>query len=400
MRRGQRSAGPALELFVWSRLAVWLAAVSAYLLLEQRRVPLPGAAPDDPRLHDVGWLVDVFARWDSRWFLQIAEDGYSSPSFTPAFQPLYPALVGLAGRLLGGHYVLAGVLVSLAACAGAFVLLLRLARLHLDEDGARRSVLYLALFPTAVFLGAVYSESLYLLLAVATFLLAERGRFLSAGAAAGLAILTRTAGVALLPALAVFAWRSRDRGSALARAAVALPVAALQPLLLQLDIDEPFAFLDAQRDGWDRDVSPLGPLTGLWRGVEAGWAGLRQLAAGADGRLYADWADDTSPLRAAALSVEMLAFLLLFLVLAVLAWRRFGAPYGLFALVSLALPLSAPPRDWPLLSLPRFGLVIFPLFLALATLGVRPRVHAAILGTSAILLGVFTTRWAIWEWVA
>ena len=313
---------------------------------------------------------------------------------------MYPALVGLAGRLLGGHYVLAGVLVSLAACAGAFVLLLRLARLHLDEDGARRSVLYLALFPTAVFLGAVYSESLYLLLAVATFLLAERGRFLSAGAAAGLAILTRTAGVALLPALAVFAWRSRDRGSALARAAVALPVAALQPLLLQLDIDEPFAFLDAQRDGWDRDVSPLGPLTGLWRGVEAGWAGLRQLAAGADGRLYADWADDTSPLRAAALSVEMLAFLLLFLVLAVLAWRRFGAPYGLFALVSLALPLSAPPRDWPLLSLPRFGLVIFPLFLALATLGVRPRVHAAILGTSAILLGVFTTRWAIWEWVA
>ena len=400
MRRGQRSARPALELFVWSRLAVWLAALSAYLLLERRSVLLPGATPDDPRLHDVGWLVDVWARWDSRWFLQIAEEGYSSPSFTPAFHPLYPALVGLVGRLLAGHYVLAGVLVSLAACAGAFVLLLQLARLHLDEDGARRTVLYLALFPTAVFLGAVYSESLYLLLAVASFLLAERGRFLSAGAAAGLAILTRSAGLALLPALVVFALRSRDRAGSLARAAVALPVAALLPLLLQLDIGEPFSFLDAQRDGWERDVSPLGPLAGLWRGAEAGWAGLRQLVAGADGRLYADWADDTSPLRAAALSVEGLAFLLLFLALAALAWRRFGAPYGLFAFGSLALPLAAPPRDWPLLSLPRFGLVIFPLFLALATLGRWPRVHTAIVATSAILLGVFTTRWAIWEWVA
>jgi type II secretory pathway component PulM len=45
--------------------------------------------------------------------------------------------------------------------------------------------------------------------------------------------------------------------------------------------------------------------------------------------------------------------------------------------------------------------VIFPFFLALAWLSGRtPRAHAAILGTSALLLGVFVTQWALWDWVA
>ena len=87
--------------------------------------------------------------------------------------------------------------------------------------------------------------------------------------------------------------------------------------------------------------------------------------------------------------------------LAVIAWREFGAPYGLFAALSLALPLSVPSSRWPLLSLPRFGLVVFPFFLALAWLGGRHvRAHAAIVGCSAILLGVFVTQWALWNWVA
>jgi hypothetical protein len=53
-----------------------------------------------------------------------------------------------------------------------------------------------------------------------------------------------------------------------------------------------------------------------------------------------------------------------------------------------------------LLSLPRFGLVVFPFFLVLAWLGGRPRVHTAILAVSSILLGVAATQWALWQWVA
>ena len=105
-------------------------------------------------------------------------------------------------------------------------------------------------------------------------------------------------------------------------------------------------------------------------------------------------------MRVAAVNLECLAALVLFVALTVVAWRRFGAPYGLFAALSLAIPLSYPSERWPLLSMPRFGLVIFPLFMALAVVGRRPRVHTAILATSSIFLGVAVTQWALWQWVA
>jgi hypothetical protein len=98
-------------------------------------------------------------------------------------------------------------------------------------------------------------------------------------------------------------------------------------------------------------------------------------------------------------NVEGIVFLVLFLILTVVAWRRFGAAYGLFAALSLAIPLSLPSSRWPLLSLPRFGLVVFPFFLALAWLGTRPRAHAAILAASSLFLGVLTVQWALWQWV-
>jgi hypothetical protein len=105
-------------------------------------------------------------------------------------------------------------------------------------------------------------------------------------------------------------------------------------------------------------------------------------------------------MRVAAVNLEALAFLVLFVALTVIAWRRFGAPYGLFAALSLAIPLSVPSERWPLLSLPRFGLTIFPLFLALATLGGRPRLHTAIVAVSSILLGVAVVQWSLWQWVS
>jgi hypothetical protein len=373
-------ASDALSIFLWSRLALWVAAIFALLAFVPNRNPNADRW-DSPRLHELGYGIDVWARWDSDWYLLIAQEGYAdAPSSTPAFFPLYPGLVAALGRLLAGHYVLAGVLLSLAACAVAFVLLHRLALERLGVEGARRAVLYLAIFPTALFLGAVYSESLYLALALGSFLLAERGRFLGAGALAGLAMLTRPVGIALLPALVVLAWRSSDRRRALLGVGAALPVAAIYPVLLGLWIGEPFAPLRAQEGIWERALSWAGPLGGLWAGIAA--------------------LGDADPARTLALNVQQLAFTLLFLALAAIAWRRFGAPYGLFALGSLAIPLSFPAERFPLLSMSRFGLVVFPLVLALAALGARKRLHEAIVAVSSLLLGVAVVQWALWQWVA
>jgi hypothetical protein len=391
---------PIVTLFLWSRAAIWAGVVFAFLVFEPNRHPLAERWDRLEVTRDLGVLVDVWARWDSVWFLRIAEHGYGAVEQTAAaFYPLYPLLIGVLGRVFFGHYVLAGVLISLAATLGSFVLLYRLALPRLGVEGARRAVLYLAVFPFAVFLGGVYSESLFLLLVLASFVLAERGRFLEAGVAAGLAWLTRPLGIALLPALALIAWRAPRRAQALLRLAAAPALFALYPLYLWWKLDDPFLFLRAE-DVWSRHVSWAGPLGGLWDGLRAGWAGVRQLASGSDATRYWSAVTDTDPDRVAAVNLEQLAFLVLFVVLTVEAWRRFGAPYGLFAALSLAIPLATPSERWPLLSMPRFGLVIFPFFLVLAAWGAHPRVHTPLLVVSAMFLGIVCVQWALWQWVA
>jgi Mannosyltransferase (PIG-V) len=391
---------PAVEIFLWSRAAIWAAALFAFLVFEPNRHP-EAARWDDPSVtRDLGWATDVWARWDSVWFLRIAEHGYGSlEGAAAAFYPLYPAAVAVLGRVFLGHYVLAGIVVSLAATLAAFILFHDLAESKLGAEGARRAVLYLALFPMALFLQAVYSEALFLLLSVAAFVLAERRRFLPAGIVTGLALLTRPVGVALLPALALLAWRSPKGREALARLAVGPLLFAVYPLVLWWQRDDPWAFARAQ-DIWTRHVSHAGPLGGIWDGLRAGWAGVRQLVSGSHTTTYWPAVDGTDPMRVAAVNLEALAFLVLFVALTIVAWRRFGAPYGLFAALSLAIPLSVPSERWPLLSLPRFGLTIFPLFLALATIGGRPRLHTAIVSISAIMLGVAIVQWSLWQWVA
>ncbi len=358
MRAGQRQA---LDIYLWSRAAIWFAAIFAFFFFEPNRHP-DAARWDTARLHDLGYFTDIWARWDSDFFLRIAQNGYDDAS--ASFHPLYPALIAVLGRAFFGHYILAGLVISLVCCLGSFLLLHRLAEERVGLEGAGRSVLYLAVFPMALFLQAVYSESLFLLLTLAAFMLAERNRFAAAGLVAGLAILTRASGLAL-------------------------------PLVLWQQLGDPWAFSDAQ-DRWHRHLSWAGPLGGIWNGLVAGWRGLEQFVVG-----HGTHVSGANPMHAAAENVQALLFLALFLALTVVAWRRFGAPYGLFAAVSLAIPLAYPSSRWPLLSLPRFGLVIFPFFLALAAVTAgKPRLHTAVVACSALFLGVAVVQWALWQWVA
>ena len=358
----------ALAVFAWSRLAVWGLAAATVLLFDDHLNPARGRW-DNPRLHELGDWFDVLARWDSDWYLRIAESGYRWPSSTPAFFPLYPALVAGLGRTLGDRFLLAGVIVSLAAAAAAFVLLYDLVRRRLGAADARRTVLYLAVFPTSLFLGVVYGEGLFLALAIATFALAERGRLGWAALAAGLAALTRAQGLALLPALALFAWRAERRVRALATLAVPIALFLLYPVVLEAWIGHGLAFLDAQRV-WDRSLAPLGPLGGLVQAIGEG--------------------DVVGPVLAVA-----------FLALAVLAWRVLGAPYGVYALAVLALPMAFPSeRLGGLYSFPRLALAAFPCLVALAVLGRDRRVDVAVVAVLGAALAVDVVRWALWYWVA
>jgi hypothetical protein len=96
--------------------------------------------------------------------------------------------------------------------------------------------------------------------------------------------------------------------------------------------------------------------------------------------------------------------LLLFLVFAVVAvfgaWRRLPLPYSLWAGVALLLPLSFPVGPQPLMSLPRFLAVLFPLFMWLAVECEERRITHWAVALSAIGLGIFTQQFATWHWLA
>jgi 4-amino-4-deoxy-L-arabinose transferase-like glycosyltransferase len=380
---------PPIGIFLGSRLLVWAIAIYAWLWFVPR--------PVERTAGGLGYVTDIWSRADASWFLAIAEHGYDR-SGTAVFYPLYPLAIGLLGRALGGAYIVAGIVVSLACCAAAFALLYRLARPRLGDDGARLAVLYLALFPMSLFLQAVYSESLYLLCCLAAFVLAEQRRWLPAGVMAGLAILTRIAGLALLPAIVLLAWRSPERRRATLSLLVAPGLASLYPLYLEWKLQAPFSPI-AGEAGWNRHFSAAGPFGGLWHSLEAGWGGVRQLVTG--NRTHAYWTGSHSdPLYVAAHNLEDLAFFVGFLALGVLAWRRFGGPYGLFVLCSLAIALSVPHLGYPLLSMPRFCLTLFPAFMALASLATTGARDRAILAVSSSLLGVATVEWAVGLWVS
>jgi hypothetical protein len=385
-----------LWIFLWSRLTVWIGAVFALLTF------VPNGDPgsihrDDPTLiHDLGYLTDVWARWDSVWFIRIAQHGYDVAAGAPAFYPLYPGLLAVVGRICLGHYVLAGIVISLVATLGSFVLLAELAEHLTGREVARRSVLYLAVFPMSLFLQAVYSESLFLLVAIAAFLAAERRRFIAAGLLCGLALLARPTGVAVLLGVAILAWGSRDRIRALASTALALPVFAAFPLVLAIQTGHAWSFLHTEHL-WHRRSATLGPVGGISEALHAAWAGVLQLTVGSNAHWY--WVR-VSPDRAAALNLESTAFFVLALGLSVLAWRRLGAAYGVMALVCVVAPTAAPTHAYPLLSMPRFTLVAFPIFIALAAVCTSERAERAVVGVSAALLGVAVMQWALWQFVS
>src|SRR4051794_11385238 len=340
------------------------------------------ASFDRPGLtHPFGGLADTLlsplARWDTAWYLDIAHSGYAGPN--SAFFPLYPLLVrGFAVVSAPGALLVSAYAVSLAALVGALYLMHRLVTLELrSAEVARDAVLMLALFPGALWLGAPYSESLFLLLSVGAFYAARTGRWAWAGWCAALASATRSAGIVLVVPLVLIWWSSRERRMRdlgwIALAAVGL---VEYSIYLAASIGDGFAYLHLQ-EVWFRSFA--GPFGAVPDGAVAAWDGLRQILSGQRAHVYFTEAggDPGSP---AWHSVELFAFPVRAVAGVVGVWSRLPRAYGAYVVVALALPLSFPVGPQPLMSLPRFLAVLFPLFMWLA-LVCRPRRRRAVVLT-------------------
>lgn len=410
---------------LWSRALVWVVGVGT--LLAFGFGPRRGAFNPPGFTRGFGPLGDLLAapaaRWDASWYLVIAHYGYRPDlgSFTAsraAFFPLYP--LGIRGLSdLGLPPVLAGVLISVVAFALALYGIHRLATLELgsvqSDPGqpsiARLAVLLTAFAPMAFFFSALYTESLYFALSVGLFWCARHGRWTAVGILGALAAATRSTGVLLLaPALLLYLHGPReDRPpDSLGFLRYRLRRDALWLLLLPLSIGAYMAYLGLRGGDplllfhaqhlWGRDF--LAPFAGVWQGLIAGFDGLRQLLSGQSQHVYFA-PGQGSPTIAAAHNLMLLAFLLLALPALVGVCRRLPAAYGVYVLAALALPLSTPVASQPLMSLPRFLVVLFPLSIwAAAWLAPRRRLTRAVLLASALLMALFVAQFSTWHWVS
>jgi hypothetical protein len=255
----------------------------------------------------------------------------------------------------------------------------------------------LAVFPAAVYFGAPYSESLFLLLAVGAFYAARTERWAWAGACAGLAAATRSAGILLLLPLALIWWSSRPRRPAQAAWLLLAPLGlAAYAAWLGLVEGDALRFLDIQ-DAWSREFTV--PLAGAWDGFVAAVDGVRQLTSGSRTPVYFDVAAG-DPFRIAAINVMLFATLVFAVAACVGVLRRLPRPYGVWVAASLVLPLSFPVTPQPLMSLPRFVSVLFPVFMWLALVCEERRATDLVVAASAIGLGLFTAQYASWHWIS
>ena len=326
-------------------------------------------------------------QWDSEWYFKIVTEGYrysGDPTIEQniVFYPLYPMLTRGLAAMGGLAPADAMLLVSNVAALLAIVLLFKLVREEFGDQLALATIALLSFFPTSVLLSAGYTEPLELLLIVSFFLVLNRKRYWSAALLAGLAVADRSTGIVLLPVLLWEMWLIRDRKSFLA---------ALLPCVLLAT-------------------------SGIWLFMIYLWSAFGDPLAFSDGQVAFHQGTSLVTRLIAALKFEPFSrmilndwnpwgqdswFTLLFIVLIVVAWFRLRTSWTLFAMGVLLLPyltLSGGPAGF--VSMSRFNLVSFPLFVVLADLGLRAKwLLAGVIGLLSASLFMSTALFARRIWI-
>jgi hypothetical protein len=398
----------AIVLVVAQRIVLGLAGILGYTIGPSQILVGEHAQLVKPGGDWMLWL-STWQRWDGLWYQLIAEHGYRTAEGSTAFYPLYPLLMKLVSIPLLGETAVAGLLVSTVAFAVAVRLLYELVGFEVAQmqqssvvqRGSRRpptasrsgrgtlagsasvdarqvaviTILLLALYPSAFFLFAPYTESLFLALTVGCFLFARQGRWWVAGVLGFFAALTRAQGALLLLVMGyeyarqtgTFAWIMGSGGKKPTLSALAVGLPALGTL----------TWFAALRLWFGETQSGFALLDRWGYRVVAPWTALADsfVFVFGSGKQVLEIAPELLNL------VTMLAFT----GLAIVATRRLPLSYALYLWPSLLLLLTREMDHSPLMSVSRYALVVFPCLIAAALLvRQRPRVAVGLLGVAAV----------------
>jgi len=393
----------AAKILALSRLLIIATTIACILLLP---AVIPGylqyAGQDNYHLINnptVNQLFFAWLRWDEKPYLNISYFGYKYITDT-AFFPLWPLARHLFGVLLGGifpaSFYLAGLLLANLLFYVALALLYILIANTFNDFIARRTLLYLAFSPYALFFFAGYSESLFLLLCVATFFFIQHGKRFDwwlAGLCGMLATLTREVGVVLVVPFSIlyiqhFWLNSQISWQSIARRLVTYLPVILIPLglilymtYLYFDKGNPWLFTIEESAVWGRHLTFL-PVTIIIS-------------------IQAFFKESSFVFQLG--NLVNLAFVVTSFVVLVIGWRLLPLHYSVFTLSMMFLGLSVPayiPQIEPLMSQPRFLLVLFPFAVIFAIWSKHLRFHRVCLILSIAFLVINTALFVSNVWVA
>ncbi|MFD9002933.1 mannosyltransferase family protein [Streptomyces sp. NPDC059582] len=335
------------------------------------------------------------ARWDSLWYTRVAELGYGyevrlangDVHSNLAFFPLLPWLERLLHAATPLSYAGAGFTVSLLASLAAAWGIFAVTDFVYGRRAGVCAVLLWAVLPVGIVQSMAYSESLFTALAAWSLYAVLTGRWLTAGALAALAGLTRPVGLAVVAAVwtagIVSFVRTRSEASthgayieehapSFTRRALAMSLAPLGAAGYVLWVGHrtgrgPLGYLDVQA-GWRN-------------GFDGGWAFARFVA------------DKFTSFPSALAGVGLIVGVGLVIWLYVIGVRqRQPLPLLVYTGVVTALALCASSYfgSKPRLLLPAFPLLL-PLALALARL--RTSRAALVVGGVAVLSAAYGAFW-------
>ena len=305
--------------------------------------------------NNIPWLWS-WGGFDGIHYITIAESGYVADN-TQAFFPVYPYLVEKVSSILGLNALVSGLVVSNLALLFVTGLFWSLLRLDNSENLSKKIIALFLLFPTAFYLGALYTESIFLALVFGTFLSARKGKWFLAGLLGALASATRPMGIFLFPAMIIEWWQSKIKDQRLnikditAKNWMDLLWILLIPMGLVLymiylnnHFDDALKFIHSQPGfGASRSDKIVLIYQVFWR--------------------YIKMIFTVAPFSLLYLRIlQELFWSALFLVLGILSFKKTRLSYAVFSMFSYILPTLTGTFS----SMPRYVLVMFPAFIILA----------------------------------
>ena len=376
-----------LSFAAW-RITLFLLGFLAVLLLPTfgNRFPYANRVLEPTGLPAWVWS---FGNFDGVHYLRIAQNGYQD-EYSQAFFPLYPLLTRFFANFLPKDPVLdtrtftdPAFFWSGFLLANFFFLILLFAfykflRLDFNQKVTLRTLLLLLVFPTSFYFGAVYTESLFLLLTVLTLYFLRQKKFLFAGVFIALSCAARIFGVLLIPVYLIEVFKSRSLNKASILGLLVSPLGLISYMyFLSRNFGDAFYFLTSQPAfGAGRSAVPLVLLPQVFFRYAKIFLSV-----------------DILSLTFFNALLEF-GFALLPLIFLILVYRKMRFSYWFFSITALLLPTLTGTFS----SMPRYALVAFLALPFLAKL--ENRLYWLALGFFTVLNAILVVLFTRGFWVA